>query len=306
LGNEFFKNSNLGFNDTNAVRNNFDTIKSIRSSVRIGFSFIITPFLSSLMFDFLLSWSFFLFISFRSSVINSFIEGRDFVFKVKELSLSFIKENNLGSSGGIVFSDPCFIFSSFDFSWFSNLFKESIDQSEDFGNCTRICLNGSGCGDLRENFEDLVPWISFERFGVSLEVFRDLNEGLWFEGFLEEWSTETVFNDFLSTFDYICGTIVFILFCEPISILFSLFFIKFGNLIRNLFFKFSFFSVKSFLFISNGGFFIDFSLKFISSVISSLNFSCKSSKIRIAFGSKSSNVIIVFFLFSLDTGFNWF
>jgi len=153
---------------------------------------------------------------------------------------------------------------------------------------------------LGKQFEDVVPGLSLEVLGVSFEVFTNLDEGLGFEGLLEERSTESVFNDFLSSFNNVGSSVVFLLFSSPVSIVFSFIFIEFDDSVTGFGEEFVLFSEEFDLFISNGDLFVEFSLEFSSSVVSSGDFGSQSADFAIALTSDSLDVFVIFVLFTLD------
>jgi len=131
-------------------------------------------------------------------------------------------------------------------------------------------------------------------------VFSNLNEGSGFEVLLEERSGESVFDDFLSSFDDIGGSVVFLLFSSPVSIVFSFIFIEFDDSVTGFGEEFVLFSEEFDLFISNGDLFVEFSLEFSSSVVSSGDFGSQSADFAIALTSDSLDVFVIFVLFTLD------
>jgi len=227
LFNEVFEDSDILFNQTNGFGDGVKSVGSVGSSVGVGFSFVIAELDSSGKFDVLLSGSFFLFVSFGGGVINSLGEGGNFVLEVFDLRFGFVVEVNLSFSGGGVFFNPGFVFSSFDFSGFGDSFQKGVDQGEDLSDGSGVSLDGGGGGDLGEEFENVVPGLSLEVLGVGLEVFGNLDQSLGFEVLLEERSGESVFNNFLGSFDDVGGSVVFLLFGSPVSVVFGLVCVEF-------------------------------------------------------------------------------
>jgi hypothetical protein len=135
--------------------------------------------------------------------MNSFGQSIDFGIQLVNFSGQFSNFGGQGVSGNLVFVNPVFIISSFDFSGFSDFSDQVVTQSDNFVDSGLVGLDGGIGGDGGQDVEDGVPRFSFElRFGVFGQVRGNLSEsGGGFFGSLQERGFHGVNDDLFSFFD---------------------------------------------------------------------------------------------------------
>lgn len=131
-------------------------------------------------------------------------------------------------------------------------------------------------------------------------MFGDLDEGGGFEVLLEERSGESVFDDFLGSFDDVGGSVVFLLFGSPVSVVFGLVFVEGDDSVFGFFLEFSLLGEEFNLFVSDGSLFVDFVVQFGGSVVGGGDFVSESGDIVVASSSDTLDVFIISLLFSVD------
>jgi hypothetical protein len=120
-----------------------------------------------------------LFVSFGGGVVDSLVEGGNFLFEVGNLSIGLVEFVVGLFFGSVVFLDPMLIVSSFDFSGLGNLFEELVAKGDDVLDGGLVSLDWGGGGDTGEHLEECVPGLSLEflLLGGLQEMFRDISEG---------------------------------------------------------------------------------------------------------------------------------
>lgn len=297
------EDSELGFDETNGIGDGFSVVHSGFSSFGVGLRLVVAPLNATLEFDLLGASTLVLFITLVGGVGKTLVEGGDFTFEVEDLDVGGFEEGDGGGTGIVVLGNPGFVLSAFDFAGLGDLFEEVVDEGEDLLDGVSVSLDGGGGGDLGEELEDLVPRVSLEGLGVALEVFRDLDEGLGLEALLEEGSGETVFDDFLGSFDDVGGSVVLLLFGGPVSIVFSLVFVELDDSVTGVVSEVVLLGEEFFLFISDGSLFVDFVLEFGRSILGGLDFGGETGDFALALSADGQNVCIVVLLFSIDVAF---
>lgn len=169
------------------------------------------------MFFLFLVSSFFLRGFFGFGFVDSFGQSIDFGFQLVDFSGQFSNFGGQGVSGDLVFVNPVFVVSSFDFSGFSDFTDQVVTQSNNSVDGGLVGLDGGIGGDGGQDVEDSVPRFSFElRFSVFGQVGRNLSEsGGGFFSSLQERGFHGVNDDLFGFFDNGQGFVMLSLFFSP-------------------------------------------------------------------------------------------
>jgi hypothetical protein len=297
--------SDLGLDNTDAVRDNFEVFVSLFSSGGVSITLVVAVLFSVLEFGLLLNDSLSLFVSFVVGDGDSLVEGGDFTLELGDLEGELVE---LGISSGfvvIISGDPSVVGSSFDFSGVSDLFEEVVAEFEDLVDGRLVGLDGSSGGDGGEELEHVAPGLSLELEVSGLgEVVGEVEEDVVGGGLFEERTGEASVDELLGGFNDEGGSVVLGGDVLPLLVLFGLgvvegvdFFDGVGRLLFSL-------GEEFVLFVSSGDLFVEFGSKFVDSVGSGADFVGESGLVAFARGSEVLDVSVVALLFSHKAAFD--